>query len=209
MKYNLTEIKLRKVADGKRNAGQLFVQFTAENPDDILDGGEVTILNPRFARQFEPYLQISQQGPNDPFGQPTWLPSLLKDQNNPIPDKLLTITHADFELYMFPGDEDYVLIDDNNQPRLNSKGNMIVSRSVLVFTKKKVDNESGQLVGYAPGFSPEEQGRSIMQAYYKPLREFTQTAPQGIALPQDVETQLINSGSTPAAPATPAATPAV
>ena len=35
MKYNLEDIKLRKVAEGKQNAGALFLQATVVNPDDI------------------------------------------------------------------------------------------------------------------------------------------------------------------------------
>lgn len=203
MKYNLTDIKLRKVADGKRNAGTLFIQATVVNPDDEWDeDGSLTTFNERLVKKFAQYIGVSQPGALDQFGRQTWQPSPLLNQANPIPESMLVLTHAQFEEFKFPGGE-RVQLDDNGQPRRNDSGQMIVRDSVRVLTKKTVDNETGE-TRYANGWDPVSQGNSIMLNLYAPLSQFTESVPQGIVLPQQPETPLINGASAPAPQGAPA-----
>lgn len=217
MKYILQDIKLRKVADGKRNAGALFVQATVVNPDDIWDdNGTLTSFNETLTKMFAKYLAEAQPGPVDQFGRQTYLPSVLLNASNPIPENLTTFTHAQFEEFIFPGGE-HVALDDQGNPRRNEKGQLITRSSIMVLTKKSVDNETGEL-RYARGWDKNSQGQSILNNLYAPLSQFTQSQPTGIVLPQSPETPLINGASAPAtpspapvpgAPVTPGAAPVV
>lgn len=200
MKYILEDIKLRKVEDGKRNAGTLFIQATVVNPDDDWDDdGRLTTFNERLVKKFAQHLALAQPGPADQFGRPTWLPSQLLNAANPIPEKLLTLTHAQFEEFVFPGGERVAM--DGDQPRRNDAGQLVTRTSIRVLTKKTVDNETGEM-SYANGWDPVSQGTSIMNNLYAPLSQFTDKQPAGIVLPQNPQTPLINSGMQPgAAPA--------
>ncbi len=214
MKYILENIKLRKVASDKRNAGTLFVQATVVNPDDIWDdNGTLTTFNETLVKKFAQYVAEAQPGPMDQFNRQTYLPSALLNAANPIPENLTTFTHAQFEEFIFPGGE-HVALDDQGNPRRNEKGQLITRSSIMVLTKKSVDNETGEL-RYARGWDKNSQGQSILNNLYAPLSQFTQSQPQGIVLPQSPETPLINSASASATPPSattptvPGATPAV
>lgn len=217
MKYILEDIKLRKVASDKRNAGALFVQATVVNPDDDWDdNGTLTTFNERLVKKFAQYVAEAQPGPLDQFGRQTYLPSVLLNAANPIPENLTTLTHAQFEEFIFPGGE-HVALDDQGNPRRNEKGQLITRSSIMVLTKKSVDNETGEL-RYARGWDKNSQGQSILNNLYAPLSQFTQSQPTGIVLPQSPETPLINGASAPAtpspatvpgAPVTPGAAPVV
>lgn len=197
MKYNLTDIKLRKVADGKRNAGSLFIQATVVNPDDEWDeDGLLTTFNPRLVKTFSEYLALAVKADQpDQFGREVFKPSVLLDASKPIPERLLTFTHARFEEFVFPGGE-RVALDADGNPRHNEAGQLITRSSVRVLTKKSVDNETGEL-GYANGWDPVSQGTSIMLNLYAPLEQFKSAVPSGVTLPQENNTPLINGGSAP------------
>ena len=200
MKYNLEDIKLRKVAEGKQNAGTLFLQATVVNPDDEWDEpGTLTTFNERLVAKFAEYLVPSLPGNQDQFGRQTWQPSQLKDANKPIPENLLVMTHAQFEEVQSPGGIDMVrLKDGSNEPMVNPKNGQYYRRnSILVLTKKVVDNETGE-VRYAKGWSPAEQASGIWNNLYAPAAQFDSAATPGVVLPGNPETPLINSGSGPA-----------
>lgn len=201
MKYILEDIKLRKVAEGKRNAGSLFIQATVVNPDDEWDEpGSMTTFNERVVKKFAQYLQLSVQEGTDNFGQPAWKPSLPLDANKPIPDNMLIMTHAQFEEVPSPGGIEMVRINDDGTPRVNPKNGQYYRRtSIIVLTKKVVDNETGE-IRYARGWSPTEQASGIWSNLYAPASQFD-GASQGVILPIGATTPLIN-GQT-AAPATP------
>lgn len=202
MKYNLTNIALRKVAEGRKNAGTPFIQATVVNPDDLWDeDGRLTTFNARLVTEFSKYLAPAQPGPKDQFGRDTWLPSQLLNQANPLPEALTMLTHAQFEEFVFPGGE-RVQLDDDGKPRRNDAGQLLTRTSIIVLTKKSVDNETG-VERYAKGWDPVSLGTSIMNNLYAPLSQFTDNVPAGITLPQDAATPLIN-GQT----AQPAAAPA-
>lgn len=202
MKYNLEDIKLRKVAEGKQNAGTLFLQATVVNPDDEWDEpGTLTTFNERLVKRFSEYLVPSQPGQTDQFGRQQWLPSQLKDATKPIPAELLVVTHAQFEEVTSPGGVDMVrLKDGSNEPMVNPKNGQFYRRNtILVLTKKVVDNETGE-TRYAKGWSPAEQAGSIWNNLYAPASQFDSANNGGVALPVSPETPLINSAS-PQAPA--------
>lgn len=196
MKYNLEDIKLRKVAEGKQNAGSLFLQATVVNPDDEWDEpGTLTTFNERLVKKFEQYLVPAVAGPVDQFGRQTWLPSQLKDATKPIPAELLVMTHAQFEEVPAPGGVEYVRLKDNSdEPMLNPKnGQYYYRKSIIVLTKKVVDNETGE-VRYAKGWSPQEQASSIWNNLYAPASKFS-AGTSGVVLPGSAEAPLINSAS--------------
>lgn len=199
MKYNLEDIKLRKVAEGKSNAGALFIQATVVNPDDEYEGlGQMTTFNERLVKKFSELLVPSLPGPLDQFGRQTWLPSQLKDASKPIPENLLVFTHGQFEEVPSPGGVEMVrLKDGSDEPALNKKGGFYVTNKLLVLTKKTVDNETGE-TRYAKGWTPDEQARSIWNNLYAPLSKFNSASSAGIQLPGDPEIPLINGASAPA-----------
>ena len=201
MKYNLEDIKLRKVAEGKQNAGSLFIQATVVNPDDEWDEpGTLTTFNERLVKRFSEYLVPAQPGSVDQFGRQTWLPSQLKDATKPIPAEMLIMTHAQFEEVPTPGGVEYVRLKDGaNEPMVNPKNGQFYRRkSIMVLTKKVVDNETGE-TRYAKGWTPQEQANSIWSNLYAPASQFENLQPAGIALPADQATPLINSASVPPA----------
>jgi len=197
MKYNLEDIKLRKVAEGKQNAGTLFLQATVVNPDDEWDEpGSLTTFNERLVAKFAEFLVPALPGNVDQFGRQTWQKSQLKDANKPIPENLLVMTHAQFEEVQSPGGIDMVrLKDGSNEPMVNPKNGQYYRRnSILVLTKKVVDNETGE-VRYAKGWSPAEQASGIWNNLYAPAAQFDSTATPGVVLPASPDTPLINSAS--------------
>lgn len=197
MKYNLEEIKLRKVAEGKQNAGALFLQATVVNPDDDWEEpGQMTTFNERMVKKFAEYILPAQPGPVDQFGRQTWVTSQLKDATKPIPAEMLVMTHAQFEEVTSPGGVEMVrLKDGSNEPAVNPKNNQFYRRkSIMVLTKKVVDNETGE-TRYARGWSPAEQASGIWNNLYAPASLFDTNSQSGVVLPIGAETPLINSAS--------------
>lgn len=199
MKYNLEDIKLRKVAEGKPNAGSLFIQATVVNPDDEYEEpGSMTTFNERLVKKFAELLVPSLPGPMDSFGRQTWLPSQLKDATKPIPENLLVFTGGQFEQVPSPGGVPYVrLKDGSDEPATNPKnGQFYIVNSIMVLTKKTIDNETGDR-RYAKGWSPQEQASGIWNNLYAPLSKFDGGS-AGVVLPGSPETPLINGASGPA-----------
>lgn len=196
MKYNLEDIKLRKVADGKQNAGTLFLQATVVNPEDEWDEpGLLTTFNERLVKKFAEYIVPALPGPIDQFGRQTWQVSQLKDATKPIPAELLVMTHAQFEQAPSPGGVEMVrLKDGGEEPMTNPKNGQYYRRtSIFVLTKKVVDNETGE-TRYAKGWSPEDQAAGIWNNMYAPASKFD-NGPTGVVLPGNPETPL-NGGPT-------------
>lgn len=209
MKYVLKNVKLRKVKEGSRNAGSLFIQATVVNPDDMFDSdGTLTTFNERIVNAFAEYLMPSIQEGTDNFGRPVWKPSLPKDANKPLPEAMTTLTHAQFETYAFPDGKELAAVDTDGAPLRDGNEQLIVRRSITILTKKTVDNETGEM-RYAKGWGLEEQGESLMRRLYRPVSQFQASPTGGIALPQDAETPLTNGATAPGAAPVPPAAPAV
>lgn len=206
MIYNITKIELHQVPEGKRNAGSYFLKFLARNPNNRMDKGEVTELDEDWVADYVDYLQLAEPDGVDQWNQPKFKPSKLKDESKPLPEDLLKAPYTQFEQYLTPGGEEYVLVDDDGVPRKNERGQYITTRCVYVFTWKKVDNQSG-LESYIKGRDPITLGSRLLARYYKPLKEFTANENTGIVLPQGTDAPLINGESAPAATA-PAPAPA-
>lgn len=200
MKYNLEDIKLRKVADGKPNAGSLFIQATVVNPDDEYEEpGTMTTFNERLVKKFSELLVPSVAGGTDQFGRQIWNPSQLKDANKPIPENLLVFTGGQFEQVPTPGGVPYVrLKDGSDEPATNPKnGQYYIVNSIMVLTKKTVDNETGER-RYAKGWSPQEQASGIWNNLYAPLSKFDGGS-AGVVLPGDPASQIAPpAGAAPA-----------
>ena len=58
---------------------------------------------------------------------------------------------------------------------------MYVRKSVIVMTRFKRDNETGELA-IRKGWDLATRGTSVMNAFYMPLRNFASTAPGGEAV---------------------------
>ena len=201
MNYKLENIRLRKVAEGKRNAGSLFIQATCVNPDDDWDEPvEMTSFNERMVAKFSELLNVAMEDGLDQFGRTKYKASTLKDATKPVPESMLSFTSGNLEEVQTPGGVEYVQVDDTGKPIKNPKTGQFYRRtSIFVLTKKTRDNETGE-TRYAKGWSPTEQASSIFNNLYAPAAQFDeQLINSPIVLPQD-----------PAAPApTPAAAPAV
>jgi hypothetical protein len=116
---------------------------------------------------------------------------------------MLVMTHAQFEEVPSPGGVEMVRLNDSGDgPATNPKNGQFYRRtSILVLTKKVVDNETGE-ARYARGWSPAEQASGIWNNLYAPASQFDSGAQTGVALPIGAEAPLINSASAPgAAPA--------
>ena len=199
MTYNLENIRLRVVAEGKVNAGAKFIQATCVNPDDEWDEPvEMTTFNPRMVAKFAQFLAVAQQDGTDQFGRPVYKASALLDQTKPLPEAYLKFTMANREEYVFPGGREMIQVDEHGQPVRNQKtGQFYRRRSIVVLTKKTRDNESGT-ERYAEGWSLEQQGSSIMNAFYAPAEQFDSTPTGAIVLPQEEGAPLTNGGTAPA-----------
>lgn len=204
MNYNLENIRLRKVAENKQNAGSLFIQATCVNPDDEWDEPvEMTTFNERMVKIFAQYLAVAQPDGTDQFGRDKFKASALLDATKPLPDKYLRFTGAKLEQYVFPGGVEYIQIGQDGKPVKNPKtGQYYRRRSVLVLTKTTVDNETGER-GYAKGWDLESQGSSIMNTFYAPAAQFDGPSNGGIPLPQGADAPLINGESAAPASTTP------
>ena len=199
MRYNLEEIKLRKVEQGDF-AGQLFIQATVVNPDDDWEEpGTMTNFNERMVKMFAKYLAPAEPDGKDRFGRQKYAASKLLDASNPIPEKYLTLTNANWRRYVFPGGPRAAKDPATGQLRRNKAGDPIIATSVRVLTKMVRDNETGEFVE-AVGWELEAQGAQMMNRLYKSLADAGLDASAGgVELPV-AEAPLIN-GATTAAPA--------
>lgn len=203
MKYILEDFKLRKVADGKQNAGTLFIQATVYNPEDLWDEpGTMTTFNERMVAKLEEYLAPSVlSDKKDSFGREVWLPSQLKDQSKPIPEAFTVFDHGEWVEVPSPGGQLMVRIGSDMQPLINPKNNQFYyTSSIMVLTKKSIDTNTGKAV-WARGWSPEQQAKSIWNNLYAPASKFEANS-GGVILPMSPDTPLINGETAEAGEAT-------
>lgn len=194
--YIMKNVRLLKIADGKQNAGKLYLRFTAQNVNCRQDKGEVTTLDEDWANDFAEYVAIAQPDGTDAFGNVRYKQSALLDQAKPIPEDLLQVFNGEFEQYYFPGGPRVALNDDGNSPRLGKAGQLQIYEKIDVFTIRYKSKDG--TFKYAKGWDPESRGGSIANNFYAPLNQFATSQPMGVVLPQQAETPLINSGSAPA-----------
>lgn len=201
MKYILENVKLRKVTEGQ-NAGSLFIQADAVNPDDLWDaGGQVTTFLPRLVDTFAKYLAPAEMGDKDNFGHQQYKPSKLLDANKPLPEQLTTLEFAEFKEFVFPNGP-MIMLDGDGKPRTDPKTGEFLTRASIRVLTKKIRNNEGEGFIEAPGFGLIEQGNSIMKRLYAPLSRFMKSADE-VVLSQSGDIQT-NPATQPSA-----ATPAV
>lgn len=193
--YIMKNVRLLKIADGKRNAGNLYLRFTAVNVNCRQDKGEVTTLDEDWANDFAQYVAIAQQDGTDAFGNPNYKPSALLDQTKPIPEDLLQVFNGEFEQYYFPGGPRVALQDDGTSPRLGKAGQLQIYEKIDVFTIRYKSKDG--TFKYAKGWDPESRGASIANNFYAPLSQYATSQPMGVRLPQQEEAPLINGGTAP------------
>lgn len=155
MLYNVVSLTKKVVPAGKQNAGQNYVEVVIEDPED---GEQRTV--PVFDTEAQRYITLI---PNAALNTPTPLP-----ENTP--DNLKVWKNCFDKEFTFP--ETMVRVNEQGQPELNKFGQMRVRKSVLVMTRYKRDNETGELA-IRRGWDLTTRGTSIMNAFYMPLRVFS------------------------------------
>ena len=162
MLYNVVNISKKVVPAGKQNAGQNYVEVTIEDPED---GEQRTV--PVFDTEAKRYMELI---PNAALNTPTALP-------DNAPDNLKVWKNCFDKEFVFP--ETMVRVNEQGQPELNKFNQMRVRKSVLVLTRYKRDNETGELA-IRRGWDLTTRGTSIMNAFYMPLRVFNTPQAEGV-----------------------------
>lgn len=163
MLYNVTKLTPQQVPQGKQNAGTKYVEVTIEDPED----GEERVV-PVFDKEAERYIALI---PTIAIGITTPLP-----QN--APDNLKVWKNCFDKEFIFP--ETMVRVNAQGQPELNKFNQMRIRNSVIVMTRYKRDNETGELA-IRKGWDLATRGTSVMNAFYMPLRNFANTSAGGDA----------------------------
>lgn len=164
MLYNVISFTKQVVPQGKQNAGTQYAIVTIEDPED----GERREV-PVFDAEAKRYLDLV---PTAAIGQSVNLPETA-------PDNLKVWKNCFDKEFTFP--ETMVRVNAQGQPELNKFQQMRVRKSVLVMTRYKRDNETGELA-IRRGWDLTTRGTSVMNAFYMPLRAFANTTGGGEAL---------------------------
>lgn len=158
MLYNVVSFVKQVVPQGKQNAGTQYAVVTIEDPED----GEQREV-PVFDAEAKRYLDLA---PAAVIGTPVPLPDTA-------PENLKVWKNCFDKEFTFP--ETMVRVNAQGQPELNKFNQMRLRKSVLVLTRYKRDNETGELA-IRRGWDLTTRGTSIMNAFYMPLRVFNNTA---------------------------------
>lgn len=155
MKYNVTGVAKALVPQGKQNAGQAYAIVTIEDPED---GEERQV--PVFDKEADRYLRLV---PNAvPGQQAVPLPA-------DAPENLKVWKNCFDKEFVFP--EPMVRVDAEDKPIRNKKGDLVPRSSVIVMTRYKTDNETGELA-IRRSWDLTTRGTSVMSAFYAPLSKF-------------------------------------
>lgn len=176
MLYNVISFVKQVVPAGKQNAGTNYAVVTIEDPED----GERREV-PVFDAEAKRYMDLA---PAAAVGVPTPLPDTA-------PDNLKTWKNCFDKSFTFP--ESMVRVNAQGQPDLNKFGQMRIRQTVMVMTRYKRDNETGELTPRR-GWDLATRGTSIMNAFYMPLRVFASTnqqAGEAASLQQAAEANAI------------------
>lgn len=163
MLYNVISFTKQVVPQGKQNAGTNYAVVTIEDPED----GEQREV-PVFDAEAKRYLDLV---PNLTVGAATQLPQTA-------PDNLKVWKNCFDKEFTFP--ETMVRVNAQGQPELNKFNQMRIRKSVIVMTRYKRDNETGELA-IRKGWDLATRGTSVMNAFYMPLRNFANTKAGGDA----------------------------
>lgn len=163
MLYNVIGLTVQVVPQDKQNAGTKYVEVTIEDPED----GEERVV-PVFDKEAERYIALI----------PNATVSTLNKLPDNTPDNLKVWKNCFDKEFIFP--ETMVRVNAQGQPELNKFNQMRVRKSVIVMTRYKRDNETGELA-IRKGWDLATRGTSVMNAFYMPLRNFASTTSGGEA----------------------------
>lgn len=151
MLYNVIGLKKKVVPAGKMNAGQPYVEVKLEEPTD----GEIRLV-PVFDVEAKRYLDL--------------IPTVAVDQEVALPENApeqIKKWPCCFDKeYIFP--QPMVRVNTAGEVEKNKFGHPRVRKSILVLTRYKKDNETGEL-SPRKGWDLETRGTSVMNAFYIPL----------------------------------------
>jgi hypothetical protein len=162
MLYNVIALTKKVVEQGKQNAGTNYVVVTLEDPQD----GETREV-PVFDAESKRYMDLI---PNTAVGVTTNLP-----ENTP--DNLKVWKNCRDEEFVFP---ELMVRVENGKPSMNKFNQLRVRKSVMVMTRRKMDNEHPEAtlaeMAYRRGWDLTTRGTSVMNAFYMPASQFQQAA---------------------------------
>lgn len=85
MYYQLQDIEIVKIPEGKANAGQKYVRATVFNPRDLFErSSQIALFEEKFVRTYERYLPASKGGTaaEEGYNESTSLPLQLREFKN-------------------------------------------------------------------------------------------------------------------------------
>lgn len=163
MKYEVRELKINTVGQGKPNAGAKYIEFIAMNTIAPWEQpGVVCIFNVRTVELFAPYISQANGGTAT---APVELPDSFKYIN------------GRFETFVFPtpGTRTYSAQVTTKDGRVHQPGEMVmhgnqprIYRSAQVFCMRQVDPETGE-ISYLRGWDCDTRGQQMFSAFYTPL----------------------------------------
>lgn len=181
MLYNVTKLTKRLVPAGKQNAGTQYIEVTIEDPED----GEERVV-PVFDNEAKRYGDLIPTAALDTTVQ-------LPDAT---PDNMKVWKNCFDKEFVFP--ETMVRVNQNGQPDFNKYGSMRKRNSVMVMTRYKKDNETGELTPRR-GWDLATRGTSVMNAFYRPEKDIVAASFTGVAPVPTPEQQIATQpGQAPA-----------
>ena len=162
MKYEISNLEVRTVPQGKSNAGKQYLEFTAVNTQAPLEiPGVVCIFNERTVELFKPYIPQAKGGTAT---GPVELPDTFKYIN------------GRFETFVFPtpGTRVYSAQVITKDGVVHQPGDMVMNgktpriyKSAQVFTMRQVDQETGE-ISYLRGWDCDTRGMQMYNSFYTP-----------------------------------------
>ena len=163
MKYEVRNLKINTVGQGKPNAGAKYIEFVAMNTIAPWEQpGVVCIFNARTAELFAPYISQANGGTAT---APVELPDSFKYIN------------GRFETFVFPtpGTRVYSSQFTSKDGKIHQPGEMVMNgnqprvyRSAQVFCMRQVDPETGE-TSYLRGWDCDTRGMQMYNAFYTPI----------------------------------------
>ena len=163
MKYEIMNLEIRTVPQGKSNAGSRYLEFSAVNTQAPLEvPGVVCIFNERTLQLFAPYILQAKGGTAT---VPTELPESFRFIN------------GRFETFVFPtpGMRRYSRAVTTKDGKTHNPGEIVMNgsqpriyKSAQVFVMRQTDQETGE-VSYLRGWDCDTRGMQMYNAFYEPI----------------------------------------
>ena len=163
MKYEIMNLEIRTVPQGKSNAGSRYLEFSAVNTQAPLEvPGVVCIFNERTLQLFAPYIPQAKGGTAT---APIELPDGFKYIN------------GRFETFVFPvpGMRRYSRAVTTKDGKTHNPGEIVMNgsqpriyKSAQVFVMRQTDEETGDTC-YLRGWDCDTRGMQMYNAFYEPI----------------------------------------